>query len=147
MSEPILVGLIGAAATVVGALIGRTEPISRLFSRRPVPELRGKWVSSWHEGEQERKETIEIKRMNGNRVFGVVTSDDTKYVCDVEGVFTGRFLQLLWRPHKHCPDLIDDYGCYFLEKRADGNFEGYAVGFYYHLEKRAVFDHVVTKVR
>ena len=145
MTEATLVALIGAIATVVGAFIGRTEPITRLISRKPVPELRGKWQSRWREDGDERNETIEITRMNGNRVFGIVTSDDTRYVCELEGVFTGRFLQLMWRPDKACPDLIDDYGCYFLEKRADGNFEGYAAGFYYHRDRRGVFEHVVTK--
>jgi hypothetical protein len=63
----------------------------------------------------------------------------------VEGVFTGRFLQLMWQPDKSCPNMIDYYECYFLEKRPDGNFEGYAAGFYYHLGHRAVFEHLVEK--
>lgn len=145
MTDVVMSSIIAAIASVTGAIIGRSKPVTLLISRRPVAALRGKWKSTWREDGAERSEIIEISRMRGDRVYGTVTSADTRYVCDVEGVFSGRFLQLMWSPARNCPDLIDDYGCYFLEKRADGNFEGYAIGYYYQLGRRAVYEHFVER--
>jgi len=153
MNAAIVTAIIGAIATVVAAVVGRSEFVDQLFRRHRVYDLRGEWKSTWSEPDQdgsssERTETITITKIRGNRVEGFVQS--THYEgrpCSVEGFFSGRFLLLIWYPTKTTRKrLIDDYGCYFLEKKPDGSFKGECVGFFEHLDKVARFEHTVRRI-
>jgi hypothetical protein len=144
MHDTVIAALISATAAA-GIAVGQSGWFGRFLAHRATLELRGTWISRWNEGGQDRSETIEITKMRGNRVYGTVTSEETPYACRVEGQYAGRFLQLTWQPEKTQEGLIDDFGCYFLERLPDGTLSGYAVGFYYHLRAIAVFQHAVKR--
>jgi hypothetical protein len=154
MDKTILVALIGAAATLIAALIGRSDFLDALLRPRWVSDLKGEWQSSWKESDgrgqvSERTEIIRITRMHGNRLDGRVESAHYQgKPCRIEGFFSGRFLLLMWYPAKEAEKkLIDDYGCYFFEKKADGGFEGESVGFFEHLGGVGRFEHTLRRVK
>ena len=153
MDSSIIVGIIGAAATIVGALIGRSDIIDKVFRRSSIPRLTGRWESSWSENVGDHltafKKIITITKQKGSRIHGNITMDvvhpDKKWI--VEGDFNGRFLRLFWSPSKEADNkLFLDYGCYFFELEGSGCFTGYAVGFDCVADQTIVCQHQLKRV-
>jgi hypothetical protein len=148
METEVVVGLIGAIGSVIaavaGALLGRSDFFDRVRQGSKFWSLRGKWDSTWQDIADETQHTwqelLVVERQKGSRVFGYITMEaepDKRW--DFEGLFSGRFFQLMYWPSKQAEaSLFLDYGCYLLELQGDGSFNGHPVSFYWDNNKMAV---------
>jgi hypothetical protein len=117
--------------------------------------LIGKWDSTWIIEEDgnpvEQYEEMEIERVRGNRFYGVVRSknkDSSYCVCNLQGILNDRYLQIFWSaPQEDTTQdrFLTEYGCYFLERQSDGNYLGYATGFFWHINKVGTYRQTVTR--
>lgn len=157
MDATIAAGIIGGICTLVagigGALIGKSERFDRLFRKSNLPNFVGtKWESKWLETIQDKpeefKEYFEFIRQKGNRVYGIITSDqfpDMKW--SLEGDYNDRFLRLFWTPARDSENqFFLDYGVYFFERNGDGSFKGYAVGYHSETSKVEFGEHSLRKI-
>jgi len=131
----VVAAIIGASgvvvAAVVGALLGRSGFIDKLFGVGRSLRLLGQWDSRWHSNRTgDHREMLFISRQRGARLSGYITHEnepDKKWNFD--GNFSGQYLQMMYYP---APDsknrLFQDYGCYFLKLQPNGEFEGFSVG-------------------
>ncbi|MDO8095081.1 MAG: hypothetical protein Q6360_16500 [Candidatus Brocadiales bacterium] len=72
-----------------------------------------------------------VSDVNNKIILGnAVSVEEPDKVWDVEGRYHGRFLQMIYFP-SHSAKNIDflDYGCYFFDQDANGNFIGFSTGF------------------
>jgi hypothetical protein len=121
----------------------------------PGNRLIGKWDSTWiieEDGKEvEQYEEMEIERVRGNRLYGVVRSknkDSSYCVCNLQGILNDRYLQIFWTaPEEAATEdrFLTEYGCYFLERQSDGNYLGYATGFFWHINKVGTYRQTVTR--
>jgi hypothetical protein len=133
MNSTIIAAIIGLVGIVVGAIL--KEVLPKLLSRGPKGHsLLGDWDSSWGpfpSGPLTQYETLTIHQQRGFTIAGTSTraeQPDKKW--KVEGRYDGTFLQMYYFPSKDSKDTdFLDYGCYFLKRKAAGNFEGYSTGF------------------
>jgi hypothetical protein len=153
MDSTVIASIIGLISATLAAIIRRSDFLDRVRRPKTFMDLRGDWDSSWSDSSDndknlQKNETITITRVRRNRVVGEVKSREYEdKPCRVEGFFNGRFLQLMWSPSKKtATKLIDDYGCYFFEKQADGTFKGYSVGFLHKLNAIHSYEHTLRKV-
>jgi hypothetical protein len=49
MDSTIIVGIIGAASTIIAALIGRSDLMDKIIRGPRFPRITGRWESSWSE--------------------------------------------------------------------------------------------------
>jgi hypothetical protein len=157
MDSDVLAAIIGAVATVVGAaigaLLGRSDFLDKLFRGSKFTSITGKWESTWVDlneaGKTSHRENFVITRQRGSRIYGYITMEeepDKKW--EFEGNFSGRFLQLFYYPSKDAEDkLFLDYGCYFFDMLGDGTFVGYSVGFDWQENATDVSKHKLRRVR
>lgn len=119
-----------------------------------LPQLIGKWKSTWDEEKEgllcERSEILYIERQEGNRLYGRIISEEPEqagFVCNLEGIYNEGFLQIFWYPafESRSRDLLD-YGCYFLQHKADGTYEGRALGFYWNIERIEIYLHRLSRI-
>ncbi|MDD4506186.1 MAG: hypothetical protein PHE60_07440 [Sulfurospirillaceae bacterium] len=158
MDPTITAAIIGGTstlvATVLGAVVGRTKFVERIFQRSKYQRLIGtKWESIWHEDNVdgstvEFKEVFEFTWQRTDKVGGTITSGhypDMKWT--IEGDYNERFLRLFWQPSDDSPNkYFLDYGCYFLERNGNGTFTGYAIGFSSETNRVEAHAHAVRKV-
>jgi hypothetical protein len=121
----------------------------------PRSELIGSWNSTWtiqKQGENvDQRETIEIQRVKGDRLWGVVrteTNSGKDCECPLRGIVNGKYLQILWSPPtwgdgpaRH----LNEYGCYFLERQDNGNYAGYATGVFWHIGEVSSYRQTVVR--
>lgn len=139
METEIVAALIGVAGTVAGAVFGHILPTTRLFhrlsSKTQHHSLLGSWVSSWGplpDGPVEHHETLTVTKQRGDAVEGQITRDSAQpgRVWGFEGKYDGTFLQLIYYPAEKSEDRdFVSRGCYFLQRKADGSFEGVSTGY------------------
>jgi hypothetical protein len=152
--DPILiVGIIGAASTIIAALIGRSDLMDKIIRGPNFPRITGRWESSWSETENDTektyKEIFHVTKQKGSRIYGYITMEtepDKRW--DIYGDFNGRFLRLFWHPSRDADDkFFLDYGCYFFELQGNGSFTGYAVGFDWGTNKTEIGPHILRRVK
>lgn len=157
MDSTIIAGIIGGISSVIagiaGAIIGKSEKFDRIFRKSDLPNFVGtKWESTWTEkcnGEdKEFREIFEFTKQKGNRVHGVITSDQYKGMkWNIEGDYNDRFLRLFWTPAKDSENqFFLDYGTYFFERNGDGSFKGYAIGYDSRSSQVEFGEHVLNKI-
>jgi hypothetical protein len=133
MSPTIVAALIGLIGISLGAVLNEVLP--RWLMRGPKGHsLLGDWDSSWGpypEGPLNQREILTIESHRGDQVTGSShrpEEPDKKW--KVEGRYNGTFLQMYYFPSSDSKDTdFLDYGCYFLKRKAAGNFEGISSGF------------------
>lgn len=146
-----IIGVLGALiAAVLGGVVGRSELIDRMRQGSKFWSLRGEWESTWQDLEAPHAsfaEVLVIERQKGTRVYGYITMhDEPNKRWDVEGVFSGRFLQLLYSPSESAADtLFLDYGCYFFELKGDGSFDGLSIGFSWDSNRIGASKHQLSR--
>ena len=150
MDPEIVAGILGVGGSIVGAVIGgfigRSDLPDKLKQGSEFWSLRGEWDSTWEDIENPgkvRHELLVVDRQKGARIYGHVTMDDEPDKrWDIEGIFSGRFLQLIYLPSKHATaQMFLDYGCYFFQLQGDGSFDGYSVGFAWKTNKIGATKH------
>jgi hypothetical protein len=138
MTEGLLIAIIAASATVLGAVIGgifvNPRILDGLFSRRKFENLLGEWDSSWSDEsdpDKMHREIVQITKQRNDRIWGVATRDsepDKKW--ELEGFYQGQFLLILYSPsHEAKNKTFLDYGCYFLQRKGNGQFKGFSTGY------------------
>lgn len=150
MDSTIIVGLVGAASTLVAALLGRSDLMDKFIRGSKFPRITGRWESTWTETENgPQKEIFTITRQKGPRIYGYITMEsEPDKQWDLQGDFNGRFLRLFWHPSKEADDkLFLDYGCYFFELLGNGSFRGYAVGFDWGTDATEVYEHTLRRIK
>jgi hypothetical protein len=82
-------------------------------------------------GPTQFKELVTISFQRGEIIRGHITADmNPSWKWEFDGRYNGRFLQLMYRPASDAADAdFIDYGCYFLQRQADGSFSGFSTGF------------------
>jgi hypothetical protein len=157
MDPTISAAVIGAVATIVGAVLGgalmQSSVLDRLFSSSHFTQLVGKWDSIWTDLKDPQKKVFKelfvVTRQKGSRVFGyIIVEGKADKRWEFEGNFSGRFLQLYYHPSPEADDkLFLDYGCYFFDLQGDGTFKGYSVGFDHEENAIDVSEHRLKKIR
>lgn len=137
MTEGTLNAIIGAGGAVIGAIIAGLFKYPRifdsLFSRRSFENLVGEWDSTWIDemAEKDHSEVIKITRQRNDRIWGVATRQkepDKKW--ELEGFYQGQFLLILYSPSRDAKNqTFLDYGCYFLQRKGNGQFKGFSTGY------------------
>jgi hypothetical protein len=137
--DPIIVsGIIAAGGVIVGAIIQSLTPpnaLKLLLTRTPKRKsIVGDWDSFWGPTAQEvrkYRETITITAQRGDSVWGkAVRPDEPDKAWDIEGRCEGDYIQMLYFPAKEAKDRdFQDYGSYFLKKKANGVYSGFSTGF------------------
>lgn len=153
ITAAIIGGICTIIAAVVGAMIGKSDFLDRLLRKKSMPTFVGsRWESKWVDTKdgktRERKEYFDFTKQRGNKVYGIITSDEYPNMkWNIEGDYNDRFLRLLWTPSRESTNqFFIDYGCYFFERKGDGSFIGYAVGFDNESNKIEVGKHELTIV-
>lgn len=132
----IILTIVGAIiGAVLGFLLQETLSGSKIFNKiSGHSQIAGTWDSSWGPlpaGPPGHHETLVIDRQRGDRIWGTAIVDkqpDKKW--NVEGRYDGQFLQLYFYPSDKSTNKDSfDYGCYFLKRRAHGDFTGFSSGF------------------
>jgi hypothetical protein len=157
MDSTVLASIVGATGAVIAAIlsgaIARSDFWDRLFSRRRTKKLAGtRWVSVWTDsaGEEKtiRREIFTFTGQQKDKVFGFITMDDLPDLkWTIEGDYDDRFLRLFWHPSPDAKNkFFLDCGCYFFERRGEGSFEGYAVGYASETNKIEAGEHQLRQI-
>jgi TIR domain len=149
-----LLGEVAAFEQSYAAAIEASRWLGNTGKDDAAHRLLGKWKSTWFietDGKEEpHTEVFHIQRVCGNRFFGSVISNPPECCeCKLEGVWNEIYLQVLWSPPRlpdsKFRDLID-FGCYFLERQPNGSYEGYAVGFFWNINRVGTYRQTLTRM-
>lgn len=77
------------------------------------------------------REVLTVTAQRGDRIRGFITAEmNPTWKWEFDGRYNGQFLQLMYRPARDADDAdFVDYGCYFLQRKANGTFAGFSTGF------------------
>lgn len=147
---PVLInGLFILTGVVLGFILNKFNFFDWL-SIKGITKLPRKLESTWEEKingkKQVFKEIIEIKKQVGTRIQGKITMESIPDMeWELEGIYNGRFLQLIWYPSKDAKANFMDFGCYFFERKGR-YFEGYTVGYDSETDKIEHGPHTLTGI-
>ena len=151
MDSTILAAIIGAAATILAAILGKKGVFDNMFIGQRMAQLVGKWNSEWidfgDESQTKYSENFYITKQKGSKIYGYITMDsEPGKRWEFEGAFTGRFLLLFYYPSKAAEDkLFLDYGCSFFDLLGDGCFDGFSVGYYWDKNDKVISKQTLKK--
>jgi hypothetical protein len=138
MDSAIWAAVIVACGAIIGAVVQALLPpnsLSRLFSRTDKRKsLVDEWDSFWGQSlgdVRKNRETITITSQIGDRIWGKASRvNEPDKAWNIEGRCEGDYIQMLWFPAKEAKDKdFQDYGCYFLKKKANGVYAGFSCSF------------------
>jgi len=138
MNPSIIAALIGLGGVFFGAYLNVILPDSPLYylltKTKRRNNLRGVWLSEWgplSESMTKFNEDLEIYRQRGSDIWARASRhEEPTKKWEVKGRFDGQFLEMYYYPSNKAKNIdFIDYGCYFVQRKADGSFEGFSVGF------------------
>lgn len=138
MDSAIWAAIIGVFGIIIGIIVQALLPpnsLSLLLSRTDKRKsLIDEWDSFWGPSladVRKNREIITITNQKGDRIWGKASREnEPDKAWNIEGRCEANYIQMLWFPAKEAKDQdFQDYGCYFLKKKASGVYAGFSCSF------------------